>query len=74
MRVVMTVSLSGMRNRQDWPPKGSVIDLPDAEALDYIRGGMARPAEPEDDVEKAVAPTVDVETRAITRKSGPAKK
>lgn len=74
MRVVMLVSLSGMRNGQDWPSRGTVIDLPDAEAKDYIRGGMARPADPEDDVEKAVAPTEAVETRAITRKSGPAKK
>jgi hypothetical protein len=75
VRVVMTVDQSGMRNGQDWPPRGTVIDLPDAEALGYIRGGMARPADPEDDVEKAVAPTVDVETRGgLTKKTGPAKK
>jgi hypothetical protein len=71
----MTVSLSGMRDGQDWPPRGSVIDLPDDEAKGYIAGGMARPADKEDDVEKAVAPTEAVETRTgLTKKTGPTKR
>lgn len=75
MRVVMTVSLSGMRDGKDWPPRGSVIDLPDDEAKTYIAGGMARPADPEDDVEKAVAPVEAVENRGgLTKKTGPVKK
>ena len=75
MRVVMTVDQSGMRNGQDWPPRGTPIDLPDDEALGYIKGGMARPADKEDDVEKAVAPTEDVENRGgLTKKTGPVKK
>jgi len=36
---------------------------------------MARPADKEDDVEKAVAPTEDVENRGgLTKKTGPVKK
>lgn len=69
----MTVDQSGMRNGQDWPPRGTVIDLPDDEAKGYIAGGMARPADKEDDVEKAVAPTASVETR-LTKTTGPVKK
>lgn len=69
----MTIQPSGTRNGEDWPARGSVIDLPDAEALDYINAGMAVavatfPAE----VETATAPKVDEqrddEPRAMTRR------
>jgi hypothetical protein len=39
----MKVQLSGTRNGQDWPARGSEIDLPDAEAVGYIDAGMAEP-------------------------------
>lgn len=43
MQVRMKVHVSGTRNGQEWPPRGSVVDLPDAEAADYCRTGMAEP-------------------------------
>ncbi|MFJ6617589.1 hypothetical protein ACIQOW_08440 [Kitasatospora sp. NPDC091335] len=33
MRVRMLVQMSGTRDGQDWPPPGTVLDLPEAEAL-----------------------------------------
>lgn len=80
MRVTMTVDLSGTRNGQPWPPRGTVIDLPDAEAQQYIAAGMAKPAGDEvepatGDVETAAMPDNDVEKRSpVTTKSGPAKR
>lgn len=76
MRVVMTVSLSGMRNGADWPPRGTPIDLPDAEAKGYIQAGMAREvSDDEPEVETRPAPAADVETRpALTKRTGPVKK
>lgn len=76
MRVVMTVGMSGMRNGQDWPPKGTPIDLPEPEAKDYIHAGMAREVrDDEPEVETRPAPADDVETRTgLTKKSGPVKK
>ncbi len=41
MRVKMLVSISGTFNGQDWPAKGGVIDLPDAEATHLLAGGLA---------------------------------
>lgn len=41
MRVRMKVQPSGTRNGQEWPARGSEIDLPDAEAVDYVNAGMA---------------------------------
>lgn len=48
----MKVQLSGTRDGREWPARGSEIDLPHAEAVDYINAGMAEavttfPAEPE---------------------------
>jgi hypothetical protein len=66
MRVRMTVQVSGMRNGQEWPARGSVVDLPDTEAAELVRAGMAVPAgEPES--ETATPPTESTETRtAVT--------
>jgi hypothetical protein len=37
----MNIQPSGTRDGQEWPARGSEIELPDAEALDYINAGMA---------------------------------
>lgn len=59
MRIRMNISMSGTRNGEDWPPRGSVVDLPDDEAQHYIDNGTAEPApgrDDEPDEERAVAP------------------
>lgn len=65
MQIRMKVHLSGTRDGQEWPSRGSVIDLPDSEATDYINAGVADavttfPAP----VETATPPTADVEKRS----------
>lgn len=53
MKVVMKVSLSGLREGATWPETGEVADLPEAEAKDMIHANLAAlPEKPE----KAVAP------------------
>ena len=72
MKIRMRVSVSGTRNGQDWPPPGSVIDLPDDEAADYCANGMAEPVATFDKPEKAVVPD-DVEKRGgLTKKTAAA--
>lgn len=58
MLVRMKVSMSGTRNGQDWPPRGSVLELPDAEGADYCRTGMAEPV--------AVFGTAKAETATVS--------
>ena len=36
------VAISGTRNGKDWPRPGQKIDLPAAEAEDYVRAGLIR--------------------------------
>lgn len=43
MLVRMRIDVSGTRNGQEWPRRGSVIELPDEEAAEYCRNGMAEP-------------------------------
>ena len=63
MRVRMRDQISGTRNGEPWPPPGSEIDLPDAEAVKYCANGLATPvADKDGKVEKAVADE-PVETR-----------
>lgn len=63
MKVVMVGEVSGTRDGRDWPPRGSVVDLPEEEAMPLLRGGMARPFV-EAAVETAVPDVADVETRS----------
>lgn len=44
MRVVMRLSISGTRNGETWPQRGSEVDLPDDEAESLIAQGMAEAA------------------------------
>jgi hypothetical protein len=73
----MTVDMSGTRNGQPWPKRGTVVDLPDDEAVGYCEAGMAVPAAG-GDVETATAPTHDQERRAsqtaVTTSNGPTKR
>jgi hypothetical protein len=68
--------ISGTRDGRPWPPRGSRIDLPDLEAMDLCRSGMAIPVAGDAEVvETAVVPVDDVETReALTTDTGPARK
>ena len=56
MRVQLRVQISGTRDGADWPPPGSVVDLPDDEALGLISWGSAL-AVSDERVETATAPT-----------------
>jgi hypothetical protein len=70
VKIRMRVDISGTRNGVEWPPRGSVIDLPDEEAAAYCERGMAEPVTEFKDAEKAVAP--DAEERGpMTTRSGP---
>lgn len=70
MIVRLVGDISGTRDGQAWPPRGTRIDLPDLEALDLCRTGMAVPV-PADEVEMAVVAD-DAEVRALTTDSAAA--
>lgn len=53
MRVRMLVSISGTRDGVEWPARGGLVDLPDAEAADMIRAGLAAAFVVEGEVETA---------------------
>lgn len=63
MKVRMTVNVSGTRDGKDWPRMGSVMEMADVEALEYIRSGMATPVTVARE-ERAVIDVSEVETRA----------
>jgi hypothetical protein len=46
MLVRMLERILGTRNGVAWPPRGGVIDLPDAEALALFAHGYAQPVPP----------------------------
>lgn len=52
----MRAQISGTRNGQEWPTRGSVIDLPDDEAAQYCAAGMAEPVTTFAEAETAVEP------------------
>jgi hypothetical protein len=68
VKVVLNVTMSGSRNGEDWPAKGSVIDLPEAEAVDYLNAGICRKAD-ESAVEIATADAPEAATSKRTKKS-----
>lgn len=55
MKVKLKTQISGTRNGEDWPARGEVISLPDAEAASLCASGLAEPVT-DDKVEKAIAP------------------
>jgi hypothetical protein len=66
MLVRLRAQITGTRNGQPWPPSGTVLELPDAEAAGLCRARLADPMASERPVERAVPPA-DVETRRRTR-------
>lgn len=64
MKVRMTHTISGSRNGEPWPQRGTVVDLPDAEAMDYINADMAVPVTVYQQAETAVADDVETEVRS----------
>lgn len=60
----MIAGISGTRNGVDWPPVGGSVDVPDAEAADLIRAGLASVPEKK----SAPAPETAVAPKAETRK------
>lgn len=40
-KIVLTASISGTRDGKAWPPRGTEVDLPDAEAQSMVDGGTA---------------------------------
>lgn len=80
MKVELLGELSGTRDGQAWPPRGSIVELPDDEAAQLCANRMARPVVTEmvtmGGESVATAVTVDdVEQRGpLTTKNGPAKR
>lgn len=66
MQVKLKAAISGTRDGAEWPPVGSPIDLPDAEAAQMIAAGLA--VECAAPVETATADTSKVETRKRARR------
>jgi hypothetical protein len=63
----MLGEMSGTRDGQPWPPRGSELDLPDEEAAILVRNKMALPvAVTHADVERAVLSNIEVEPREAT--------
>ncbi len=73
MKVRMKVDLSGTRDGLTWPPRGSIMEMPDDEARGYISAGMAEPVTEFRDAETAVVPKAeeraDAEDDAVLTKS-----
>lgn len=72
MKIRMRIDISGTRHGEwepgvfatrEWPRRGSVLELPDAEAAEYCDKGMADPVAVFAQAETAV-PKVPVEERA----------
>ena len=64
MKIRMKADVSGSRNGEPWPPRGSTLELPDEEGASLCAAGIAEPVS-EDKVEKAV-PAEDAEKRGLT--------
>lgn len=76
MRVLLLGEVSGTRDGQAWPPRGTEIDLPEDEAVRLCENKMARPVVTEMvTMETAVVPGEDVEERGpLTTKTGPGRR
>jgi hypothetical protein len=72
MRVRMKVTVSGTRDGEPWPEKGSTVDLPDEEAKQLLAGGLAEELSAEPVVEEATAPPA-AETSTPTNRKPAAK-
>lgn len=59
MKIRMTVEMSGTRNGQPWPGRGTVAELPTAEAAHLCASGVAEPVAEPETVETATAPPAE---------------
>jgi len=48
MKVKIAADMSGTRNGQDWPKRGTVMDLPDDEARTMLDNGTAKELDADD--------------------------
>lgn len=55
MKVEMKIKIAGSRNGVRWPEAGTVLDLPEGEAVDLISQGVAVVVASPPKPEKAVA-------------------
>ncbi|WDO09955.1 hypothetical protein ME763_32210 [Streptomyces murinus] len=64
MKIRMKTDVSGSRDGQPWPRRGSTLEVPDAEGADLCKAGIAEPVAKKDAeaVEKATPPD-DAEQR-----------
>ncbi|MEV7755630.1 hypothetical protein [Streptomyces griseofuscus] len=64
MKIRMKTDVSGSRNGEPWPGRGSTLEVPDAEGADLCKAGIAEPVAKKDAeaVEKATPPD-DTEQR-----------
>lgn len=71
MRVRIVHGVSGTRDGVEWPPPGSVVDVPADEGVGLCAAGIAVPVadDPEDKVERAVAPPAETRSPQAGRTS-----
>lgn len=86
MRVRMRIDQTGTRTgpweggvvaTRDWPPRGSIVELPDDEAAHYCQVGMAEPVATfgDDTVETATLPVAEERTpQPLTTDTGPVRR
>jgi hypothetical protein len=75
VKILLVGEISGTRDGQEWPPRGSVVELPEDEAVQLCDRGMARPVVETEMVEVAVVPAETVEERGpLTTKTGPGRR
>lgn len=55
----MRGDISGVRNGQSWPRRGSIIEIDDAEGASLCSMGMAEPVAEEERTETATAPAAE---------------
>lgn len=68
MKVRMKASISGTRDGQPWPERGSVVDLPTAEAEHLLAAGLAEDAKSSDaPAEETATPRATAETATPKR-------
>lgn len=72
MLVRMRVDVSGTRDGEPWPQRGSVLELPDHEAAHYCQVGLAEPVTTFGEVQTATVPEPELRngtesTRTIHR-------
>lgn len=63
MRIRILGDISGTRNGKEWPRRGAVVDIPDAEGEALCGSGMAERVPELPRVERATKRKANVETR-----------